>query len=97
MESLANKKITDQGRRGDNMDSQRLEEKSNQHIDEDIANSRIFSRLLYIVGTIIFASGLISMMLLDMKFWNLLVYGLIVAAFGEIISLLQRIYVNTKK
>jgi len=71
--------------------------RSKKEIEELNDKSNFIGKVLLVVGFIIILISIIVTIIYDMSYWTGIIWGLIVVGFGEIIDLLQKIYVNTKK
>jgi len=74
-----------------------LELRSKKEIEELNERSNFVGKTLLVIGFIIILISIIVTIVYDMSYWSGIIWGLIVVGFGEIIELLQKIYVNTKK
>lgn len=82
------------------MESERQSERQKiwaAEIDAENEKSNLIGNTLLILGTIIFIISIIVTIFFDFYYYPAILLGLIVAGFGEVINLLQKIYVNTKK
>jgi len=71
--------------------------RSKKEIEELNEKSNFIGKILLVVGFIIVLIFIVATIVYDMSYWSGIIWGLIVVGFGEIIELLQKIYVNTKK
>lgn len=82
---------------GDIMDTNTWQEKNEKEIKAVNEKFNFLGYALLIIGGITFAIGLFNTLFYNFLTWPVMIYGLVVAGLGEIIDLLHRIYINTKK
>lgn len=70
---------------------------SKKEIEELNDKSNIVGKSLSVVGFIIILISIFATVFYNLLYLYGIVSGLIIVGFGEIINLLQKIYVNTKK
>ena len=68
-----------------------------KEIEELNERSNFVGKTLLVIGFIIILISIIVTIVYNMSYWSGIIWGLIVVGFGEIIELIQKIYVNTKK
>lgn len=74
-----------------------LEKQWSAEIMAENEKSNPIGKLLFYAGWVIFAISIILTLIVDVGYFTAILGGLVIAGFGEIINLLQKIYVNTKK
>lgn len=73
------------------------EKKWASEIEAENEKSNPIGKLLLLLGTVIFFVSIVVTLFVNSNYYPAILLGLIVAGFGEVIILLQKIYVNTKK
>lgn len=68
-----------------------------EEIDKENDKSNLIGKILLVTGAAIAIIGLFGTILYNASWYPSIMYGLLISGFGEVISLLQKIYVNTKK
>jgi hypothetical protein len=74
-----------------------LEKQWSAEIMAENDKSNPIGKLLLYAGWAIFAVSIFMTLIHDVRYFTAILGGLVIAGFGEVINILQKIYVNTKK
>lgn len=89
--------VTNGNERGGSVDVKAYIERSDAEIAAENEKSNLIGTILLWAGLPITTFFLIMTLFVYSTYWPGVAAGLVVAGIGEIISLLQKIYVNTKR